>query len=224
MKNYTFTELLITITIFSIGATLLAGAVRVKNDAKSIQCQSHLKKLSMAAISYANSYSGYLPAGMTPNNEAKSMRWENALANELKSKLLKCPANTPKSTGYGANYCYNKSINAKLPFYYFDPENLENSKISKYARQLPEIVLFGDAVNYRAVSPRQIGCRLVRDISGDGVKDSAKGADYNYWAPKRHNNSWNYVAADGSVHLISFTEWQINMNNSGIFYNSEYDF
>ena len=224
MKNYTLTELLVTIAVFSIGATLVANVIGTKSDDKSTQCQNYLKKFGMAAVSYSETYNDYLPAGMTPNNDSRSMRWENALQKELNGKFYRCPANTPKSTGYGANYCYNKKVNAKLPFHYFDPNDPEKSKLSKYTRQLPEIVLFGDAIRYACVSPRQIGCRPVRDVSGDGVKDSARGGDFNYWAPTRHNGSWNYVAADGSVRSISFAEWQTNMNNSGIFYNSEYDF
>ena len=224
MKNYTFTELLITIAVFSISVTLLASVANSKIDKVSVKCQSYLKIMGAATASYAQSNNDYLPAGMTPNNESRSMRWENALRKEMDGKFYRCPANTPKSTGYGANYCYNNKVNAKLPFHFFDPANPEKSKLSKYSRQLPEIVLFGDAVSYMCVSPRQTGCRLVRDVSGDGVKDSAKGANYNYWAPMRHNGNWNYVAADGSVRSISFADWQTNMNNSGIFYNSEYDF
>ena len=225
MKHYTFMELAVTVCTFSVLAALaVCASAGTKADAKSVRCQSYLKKFAAAAASYAANNNDFLPAGMTPSDRGTSMRWNNALQAELGTKFLRCPANTPKSTGYGANYCYNPKQNAKLPFYYYDPDNPEKSKLAKYSRQLPRIVLFGDAVSYTCVSPRQLGCRPVRDVSGDGVKDSARGADYNYWAPNRHNGNWNYAAADGSVHSISFNQWQSHMNNSGILYDSDYDF
>jgi len=224
MKNFTVSEAGLILLVMLCGAVLFGSVVQSsRQDAKSTGCQSYLKKFGAAAASYASTNNDFLPAGMTPT-ASQSMRWNNALQQELGSKFLRCPANTPQSTGYGANYCYNKNVNAKMPFHYFDPAKPENSKLSKYSRQLPNIVMFGDAVRYTCVSPRQLGCRPVRDVSGDGVKDSARGADYNYWAPTRHHGSWNYVAVDGSVHSITFAEWQTNMNNSGILYDSEYDF
>lgn len=224
MKRYTLMELVVTVAVGAVGLALLAAADGAKSDARSTACQSMLKKYGAAFASYASNYNDFLPAGFTPNNPSREMRWENAIQNDLGSKFLRCPANTPQSTGYGANYCYNVKVNAKLPFHFFDPADPAKSKLSKYSKQLPQIVLIGDAIRYACVSPIQIGCRPVRDVSGDGIKDSARGADYNYYAPTRHDGFWNYVAADGSVRSISFAEWQTNMNNSGIFYDAEYNF
>ncbi|MCI5779843.1 MAG: hypothetical protein MR051_08555 [Lentisphaeria bacterium] len=225
MKRYTLNELVVTVAVGAVGLALLATAADgAKSDARSTACQSMLKKYGAAFASYAGTFNDFLPAGFTPNSPSRSMRWENAIQPLLENgRFMRCPANTPQSTGFGANYCYNVNINAKLPFHFFDPVDPGKSKLSKYSRQLPQIVLIGDAVRYTCVSPRQLGCRPVRDVSGDGIKDSARGADYNNYAPMRHDGNWNYVAADGSVRSISFAEWQTNMNNSGIFYDAQFD-
>lgn len=226
MKRFTLNEFILIAAVGAAGlALLVAAADGAASDARSVACQSILKKYGTAFASYAGACNDYLPAGFTPGNSARSMRWENAIEKFLDTgRFVRCPANTPKSTGYGANYCYNININAKLPFHFFDPADPGKSKLSKYSRQLPKIVLIGDAVRYVCVSPIQLGCRPVRDVSGDGIKDSARDADYNGYAPMRHNGSWNHVAADGSARSIPFAEWQTNMNGSGIFYDAEYDF
>ena len=226
MKRFTLHEIILIAAVGAAGLTLLAAAGGgARSDARSAACLDTLKKYGAAFAAYAGSNGDFLPAGMTPNNASRSMRWENAIEKFMAGgRFVRCPANTPQSTGYGANYCYNVNINAKLPFHYFDPAEPGKSKLSKYSRQLPRIVLIGDATRYFCVSPRQLGCRPVRDVSGDGIKDSARGSDYNFWAPVRHGGFWNYVAADGAARSISFAEWQTNMNNSGILYDAEYDY
>lgn len=223
-KTFTLVELFVVTAVSTLGLAMLVTASEgAQADARSVSCRNILKRYGEAFASYAGNYNDYLPAGFTPNS-SRTMRWESAILNDLGSKFVRCPANTPPSTGYGANYCYSVTRNAKLPFHFFDPDAPEKSKLSKYSKQLPQIVLIGDGTNYICVSPIQPGCWPVRDVSCDGIEDSARDADYNYYDPQRHDGFWNYVSADGSARSISFAEWQDNLTSSGIFYNTKYNF
>ena len=222
MNHYTLIELTATAAaILLMGVLVMSVPLRGLNAARGksvvLDCQNNLKQLGAAAAAYAADFHDYLPAGNTPRND-QALRWNYALPSLLPNgnKLPVCGAAANPSRSYGANYCYNPKRNARILFYYFDSQRPESSKLAKYSVQLPEILLFADAENATMLSPCQLGCAPVRDVSNNGVKDSARGSKFNGYAPLRHMNSLNYVSCSGAVRNISFEIWEDQLNYSGI--------
>lgn len=228
-KHYTLIELTATAAaILLMGVLVMSVPLRGLDAARGksavLDCQNNLKQLGAAAAAYAADHNDLLPAGNTPYRE-HALRWNYALSSLLPGKKLPiCGAAAEPAKSYGANYCYNTKRNARIPFYYFDSQKPEASKLAKYSVQLPEIILFADAESATMLSPRQLGCAPALDVSGNGIKDSARNTKFSYYAPQRHANSLNYVSCSGAVRNISFEVWEDQMNNSGIIYNEKFNY
>lgn len=225
MKKFTLVELVIVLGVCCIAcALLLSAADNARDDAKSALCQNSLKETGAMLHAYTGDNGGLLPAGHTSANDAY-LRWGNAVYPYFKRKnkgFPVCPAAGNAKRSFGANYCYNREKNTRLPFYYYSSEMPENSKLQRYAALSPEILLIADGNNDFLVSPLQNGCTPVRDVSGNGVKDSCRAANFNHYEPLRHNGSLNYLAGDLSVKNLLFADWEDNLNNSGIIYDAEF--
>ena len=227
MWNWTLTDA-VAVVMALAGSVFCAGAQlhRMADSSRSVICRDNLKHLFSAAASYAAEGSDMLPAGNTGKND-RFLRWNHALlpyfATEAKH-LPVCPAAVKPAFSYGANYCYNRKRNARLPFYFFDAQKPVFSKLARYSRQLPDILMFADAERFTTMNPRQIGCAPIHDLSGNGVRDSARNTVFNNYAPKRHGDAMNYVSCGGSVHDITFEFWEDQLNHSGIIYDEQFDY
>ena len=226
MHRFTLIELVLIISVGILALALLPGAAdSAKMDAVSVNCQNSLRELGKNIFSYSQDNKGLLPAGHTAGADS-AYRWYNAVSPYLrkaKQTFPVCAAAKKPNNSYGVNYCYTKNRNAKLPFYYYSSMDSGNSKFQRYAALAPEILMLADGDNYFMVSPLQLGCAPSRDVSGNGIKDSCRAADYNHFAPMRHNGKSNYLAGDLSVKSLSFDDWEDSMNNSGILYDEEYN-
>lgn len=98
-RRFTLVELLVTIAIIAILASMLAPALNsARNKARTIQCVSNIRNVNTALISYADSYDGFVP-GVTSNDNSpdgtgKKMGWSSLLLYEghiRNGRELTCP-------------------------------------------------------------------------------------------------------------------------------------
>lgn len=86
-RRFTLVELLVTIAVIAILASLLMPALNsARNKAQTIQCIGNLRNINTALISYADSSDGFVP-GVTdddnnPGGEGKKMGWSSLLLYE----------------------------------------------------------------------------------------------------------------------------------------------
>ena len=86
-RRFTLVELLVTIAIIAILASMLAPALNsARNKARTIQCVSNIRNVNTALISYADSYDGFVPGVMSddnsPDGTGKKMGWSSLLLYE----------------------------------------------------------------------------------------------------------------------------------------------
>jgi len=238
---FTLIELLVVIAIIAILAAILMPALSTARDkGRSISCLSNLRAIGQFAVFYASDYNDYIPAAMSTD---RSYTWMsryvqymrggevNIWANEgllgyngdpVKMKLF-CPstAETPKIYTYGGNYADNATNNQRIPFAYYNASSSATS-LRKFTNMPTNLCMLADATTIYVGNPCTNLGKLSRDVSGDGIMDSAASVDYSYWAPLRHSKGLNMTFMDGHGSWVSFKEWQMNLNQSGFIYNSRY--
>lgn len=62
-RSYSLIELLVTIAVLVVLASLLQPSlVRLVENARKVECASHLKQISLGSLTYANDFDGLFPA------------------------------------------------------------------------------------------------------------------------------------------------------------------
>jgi prepilin-type N-terminal cleavage/methylation domain-containing protein/prepilin-type processing-associated H-X9-DG protein len=129
-RAFTLVELLVTIAIIAILASLLLPTLtRVKAQARATSCLNNLKQFGLALHEYAADNDDYFPpegTGTSLNSEIgwyialpkqmhvptyNDMAWRTNPAVALTPSVLVCPSNTNRSNGFELfHYCMNEHI------------------------------------------------------------------------------------------------------------------
>ncbi len=160
-RGFTLVELLVVIAIISILAGMLLPALeKALTSARSINCQSNLKQILLAAGSYAGDHGDFLVPVFSPSDSPSGSiyHWTGLLQRYFdsnKSSFSKatdlpvavCPE-SPQRFGYGHNYLYLgwHQIPATINFY----------RISQ-VHQPTETVFFVDNLNTLSADPAAFG-------------------------------------------------------------------
>ena len=119
-RGFTLIELLVVIAIIAILAAILLPALgRAKQCARSIQCLSQLRQISLATRLYAEENEDLLPRSQHSAFANRQLPWERALApllgatgnaaawTNLLQSLYHCPDDKqPGHLSYGLNYYF----------------------------------------------------------------------------------------------------------------------
>jgi prepilin-type N-terminal cleavage/methylation domain-containing protein/prepilin-type processing-associated H-X9-DG protein len=132
-KGFNLIELLVTVTVIGILATLMLPALAsAKHKARGIICLNHLRQWGLATQLYVNDHDDYLPSEGTPNPGESStssgwyiqlprmldlppyhaMLWRTNAEAPVASTVWLCPSNPRRSNGRNLfHYCLNAHVN-----------------------------------------------------------------------------------------------------------------
>ena len=154
---FTLVELLITIAIIMILASLLLPGIRnAKNAAKNILCKNNLKQINYAFEGYRSDYNGLFPPILemgTPSGGAGTETWAYWFSiNCFNTKILQyqCPFFiSDPGRGYWVHYGYN----------YYIPERVDtagyNWKFGRLVKVPSQVVLHADSVFDKTETPQK---------------------------------------------------------------------
>ncbi|AHF93423.1 N-terminal cleavage protein [Opitutaceae bacterium TAV5] len=106
---FTLVELLVVIAVIGIlAAILVPTAAKVRKTARSTQCLSNLRQISMAAILFANDRKGKLPDGIEPGETG--VKWAVIMRYQLIDTL-------PRNAGKDVWFCPGQPVVISAYFY-----------------------------------------------------------------------------------------------------------
>jgi prepilin-type processing-associated H-X9-DG protein/prepilin-type N-terminal cleavage/methylation domain-containing protein len=203
MKGYTLIEILVTIAIVAIGATLVMPSLdRARSGAQRSACLSNLRQIGQASLTYHAEEQTILPWCVESQNSGNGDNyWWESLAPYVgpSKKVFKCPMDknfseasendTERTVSYGWNYKLAGHGDTGM-------NGPDFVRIQNYAK--PSRVL----------------------IASDGPGGAAAGQE-DSWGyideraiheadPKRHNGYGNALFLDGHVEAIKTTEFPNN--------------
>ncbi len=210
-------EILITIAICAVLASLLIGAVgRARDQALATKCSGTLRQLGTAFLAYAADNNGAFPTMFQgPAPAAEQSYWNYTIAPYLGLRpdqgaalnTLMCPApSKEKFASYGANYPTVIALNegqSSASWLDVGSQRLVG-KIDQRA------FLLADATSAAVYSP--LIWPLNSDEDGDGIQDSNGSFPFNR-LEFRHNNRANFFLLNGAIVSLNTEEWGKNKNN-----------
>ena len=171
-RQFTLIELLIVIAIIAILAAMLLPALnKARERARSTECISKIKQLSMSVFSYSDDFNGYAPVSQKYNG--LNHVWSRTLwrAGYAQPKMFYCPSATTyygaldllrekfdsdgnywvRGCQYGMNRYFGTNCKSGATYYYLpaDAEIIYNDlKLFplRVTRRASETILLGDAV------------------------------------------------------------------------------
>jgi len=178
---FTLIELLVVIAIIAILAAILFPVfAKAREKARQSSCQSNLKQLGVAVMSYVQDYDEMYPSSWFSGGLAYpgAYQWNGAVAPYIKNtQVFQCPSDKALALAYAINVCYyNGSGVAGV------------SATRPTGRSLAQVA-------------DSAGTIILVDFTGGfeyGWADVAGHQPMTYW-PSRHNDGLNVTYCDGHV-------------------------
>ena len=239
-RAFTLVELLVTVAIIAILATLLLPAIsKARTKAKTIACASNMKNWATATQLYADDFNDILPPFGDLASDYTQPFWHAKLAPYLSKKsddqtefrntsifrddIRRCPggfrerrllAESTNTTGWNCWIGAHFGLMGKPlsgAFYYANINPpVRLSQISNPS----DAMAYMDTLSHYVYSPVEARYRFNLDLDNDGVPDStsAHSSDpFNSARPKVHNNGSNVTLLDGHVERVPFKSlWKID--------------
>lgn len=118
--GFTLIELLVVISIIAVLAAMLLPAIStVRSLARSTTCQSQLRQVGAAYVTYASESEGLIPDAVAFGGGLTTIHWTARVATQLeldtsKRSLLSCPSWNPEP-GWWSNFGYGVNTNLNRP-------------------------------------------------------------------------------------------------------------
>ena len=214
--GFTITELLVTTAIVATLIGLLAPALSgVASSSRSMNCQSNLRQITIAAQSYATMYSAY-PAALRFEQVNGVMHrvawdWVTTMSNQLvgpgpiwsftdnPDEVQQCPECRVQATYSGdpfTGYNYNTAfIGAEATFPQLGWSNIRNGVPIHACRRSSLCAMFGDG-GWKAGANKFMRSPIIIDASGIEVTSSTF---YGGGQSFRHDDRTNIAFVDGHI-------------------------
>lgn len=216
MKNsscgFTLIELLVVIAIIGTLVGLVSAMARSAHaSAKSASCQSNLRQIAQAALSYADAHRGEFPWGSKMVSGYSSYCWDFVTtsdgvtepapmwAGSASRKVLCCPEYSKKTDNWNGNdftgYNYNCSFVGKVEG---DPALRETPRRLSTLKDASRTALFGDGEYAGGANKFMRAPKASRpyDASGRGLREAGTQGF-------RHKKRTNVAFCDGHVESLS---------------------
>jgi prepilin-type N-terminal cleavage/methylation domain-containing protein/prepilin-type processing-associated H-X9-DG protein len=205
-KAFTLIELLIVIAVIAILASLLLPALRsARERAKQIQCMGQERQFTMAALSYAGDYNGFVPSyyqGTYPLNSGFSdtrqlgFLWGTGYLSNVMVAL--CPSELEGALIARPDIPDNPP--AVQSYSYGMPAYLGDDKWYNAAREAnpSKTILYSDSIYFMTFNS------VNEWVSSSYINQySAPTGDSQRTIHLRHNNSGNAAFVDGHVESLT---------------------
>lgn len=197
--GFTLVELLVVIGIIALLISMLLPTLnRARESARTVACLANLRQIGLAAISYANTYNGYLPHGNVtngyknnhdPNYTAAPVTWHQFLDAFMTGEDLKASPKVngifrcPSATIDGGNWHY--SAPARVMVQMGTKDASDRPYLFSRARRATEMLLAVDGVQQINVAETNASYARAGERLNNNVAPTSPGSPMAFYDPTR---------------------------------------